>query len=210
VGVPFHRDHPEWEPVSAIRTGDERYLFEWKYTDDEQTRFFYTRYDRSTGQESEIDRIVFLDGYGLTAISSEEIPPPLRDLLERVVGYAARPYEQTMSTAVHVVLRGENGLRGRYYHQPVDYVSAEDVGLVVVPGIAGAEEWCALCADGALFSIPASGGKVRTQWLPRLPEGYAYTGFCFYERKVVAAWERLRFTEVGDAGVYIGPRSSGR
>jgi len=115
-----------------------------------------------------------------------------------------------VSTATHVIIRGLEGLRERYYHQPEDYRDAPDVGLVTVPGVQTNAGWYALTPDGALFRATRDGGRLRTAWLPRLPDRFSYTGFCISGGKIVAAWEERLFTHVGGAGIYVGPVEEGR
>jgi hypothetical protein len=63
----------------------------------------------------------------------------------------------------------------------------------------------ALLPDGQVLEKSA-GSVPRVVSLPALPEGFRYTDFVKRGDSFVIAWEEIRFTDVGSAGVLVLPR----
>jgi hypothetical protein len=198
----FQAEHPDWEAVAVVRVSDTAYAVEWKRTDAERTEFFYTRYTVGAGDEEPMDQRSFRGAFGFKARSPDATTQALFQAAIRAVGQGAGRAQ----TAVHLVLRdGERTERLRY--QPSGYARADLVDLVVVPARRAKDNLWALTPEGHLLGVAIGTRQVTVQSLPPLPQGYRYTAFVLSEADpeptIAAAWEEVRFTSVGQAGLYV-------
>lgn len=191
VITPFHRKNPLWEAVGFVPASREEYLFEWKYTDAEVTRFSYTRYFplRKSEAVAERSRYVAASSAALDTLGAGS---GRRKFLESCLAElrSSRPG----CTALFALRAGGNS--------PRRTIRAEGEGpqIVTVPVEEEQAGWLALLPAGRLMSADGSGRSAFTE-LPPLPMGVRYTDLVRVGTLLAIPWEEQSFTQVGAAGI---------
>ena len=192
VITPFHRKNPLWEAVGFVPASLEEYLFEWKHTDGEQTRFAYTRYFPLRKSETAAERSRYI------AASSVAV-----DTLG--AGSGRRKFLQSCLAELRAALPGCTvlfALRAGGAGSPRRTIRAEGEGpqIVTVPVQEEQSGWRALLPAGRVMSADGSGRSSFTQ-LPPVHAHVRYTDLARVGSFLVVPWEEQSFTQVGAAGI---------
>ena len=197
---PYQEAHPDWEAVGFVPVSADRFYFQWKYSDRNRTLFYYSLYDLEEGKEQEVGEQSYRKSYGFQS-ASKGSHPAVRVLLAEV---RSRLDSVGLSTAYQIHLRSEDKpLIQRFEFHPADFTSAEEIRLFSLYGAARGERVLLLLPDGLLLESVSGSRKVGQFRLPALPEGCVYRDLLLHRGYLVAGWERLEFTEVGEAGFFL-------
>jgi hypothetical protein len=197
---PFQESHPDWEAVGFLPQSRERFLVEWKSTDERETRFHYALLTLNPSAETPVDRARFRGGYNFRAL--EEAPPALRRLLES----AARSLAPAQSgVTVHFLVRSPFGplLRRYAYHAAPGDNGRETSRILTLHAVDSGERSWLLLPDGVLLSGASAEEEPRRQVLPQLPGQFRYTDLLLSGDSLLVPWEEVFFIRVGAAGLFV-------
>lgn len=201
VVLPFQKKNPDWESTTFLPLGDRRFYVEWKYTDEEVTRFKYTKVDLARNREESGNREEFLEAYGFQEMKSAWLPKGLKYLFDSSVEELLR---DARATAIHFLLRAEDDLiTKRFRYMPEGFVQSEEMTLSEVPVYQKGSFLYALLQDGTVFWSDLENTRKGRHVLPALPKGFVYRNFVVTDTEILATWEESRFFNVGSAGLYI-------
>lgn len=193
---PFQRKNPEYEAVGFAPITENRFAFEWKFTDPGETRFAYTRFDADTLAEAKETREGYLGALGVPSIGGNAVPAELGAFFALCKGALA---PTPTGTSLQFVLRSHTGAVRRVFRS-----AAESDAAVVIPVFDAGSARLALLPGGRVLSAPAgAGGSPRTVNLPALPGGFRYGDIVKSGDWLVVTWEESRFTDVGRAGIVL-------
>jgi hypothetical protein len=196
---PFQDSHPDWEAVGFLPQSRERFLMEWKYTDERETRFRYGSLTLNPTLEAPADRAQFRGGYDFRAL--EEAPPALRQLLESGVQSLASGQP---GVSVHFLVRSPaSPLIRRYAYRGSPADESGGQRILTVHAVDGGELSWLLLPDGILLSSTGSGTPPRRSTLPQLPPGFRYTDLHLSADSLLVPWEQASFIRVGAAGLFV-------
>ncbi len=196
---PFQDSHPDWEAVGFLPQSRERFLMEWKYTDEHETCFRYGSLTLNPTAERPADRAQFRGGYDFRAL--EEAPPALMLLLESAVQSLAAGQP---GVSVHFLVRSPASpliRRYAYHASPAD--ESGSPRILTVHAVDGGERSWLLLPDGILLSSGGAGEKPRRRTLPQLPPGFRYTDLHLSADSLLVPWEQASFIRVGAAGLFV-------
>ena len=189
---PFQKKNTDWEAVGFAAESESQFDFEWKYTNDAETRFAYTRFNADTQAEEVTSRETYLASLGVPSISGAQVPADLGAFFEMcrktIPNLAA-------GASLQFALRSrENPVRRSYRSQPVSD------SAVTIPVFEEQGARLALIPGGRVVSSAAAARPID---LPGLPRGFRYTDFVKEGDLLVVAWEEAAFTNVGRAGLLL-------
>jgi hypothetical protein len=195
---PFQRMNPGWEAVGIATESENSFDFEWKYTDDLETRFKYTRYHADTKAEEPTDRESYLAALGVPAIEGPSVPSTLSLFF---ASCRAEMPRLSPGTSLQFSLRARESPVRRNYRSRKESETA-----VVVPTFEEGGQLLALLPDGRVL-FANSGANPRAISLPQLPPAFRYTDLIKWGSSLVIPWEEVSFTDVGRAGILVYPLS---
>jgi hypothetical protein len=193
VITPFHRKNPLWEAVGFVPVSREEYLFEWKSTEAEQTRFAYTRYFPLRKSETAAERSRYIAA-SAAAVETLGAGSARRKFLESCL--AELRASSPGCTALFELRAGGDA--------PRRMIRAEGEGqdAATIPVQEEKAGWRALLPGGRVLSADGSGRSTVTQ-LPAVPAGVRYTDLLSAGSLLVVPWEQRSFTQVGAAGILL-------
>jgi hypothetical protein len=201
----FQDRHPDWEAVGFLPQSRERFLMEWKYTDDQETRFRYGLLTLNPLAESDVDRARFRGGYDFRGL--QEAPPHLRRLLETAAG---EPAARRSGVSLHFLVRSPaSPLIRRYARQAAPAENGPGPQILTVHAVDAGERCWLLLPGGTLLASRGGGAPPRRLELPRLPRGFRYTDLVLSGESLLVPWEQVSFIRVGAAGLFVSAALSG-
>jgi hypothetical protein len=203
---PFQDRHPDWEAVGFLPRSRERFLLEWKYTDERETRFSYGLLMLNPTSEAPANRAQFRAGFDFRSLS--EAPPVLRRLLKEAAQSLAPPHS---GVGLHFLVRSaESPLIRRYAYADVPAENGPGPRLLTVHAVERGDRAWLLLPGGALLENLSGSEAPRRLDLPPLPPQFHYTDLFAGNSCLLLPWEQADFIQVGAAGLYIRPLSSGK
>ncbi|MQY76204.1 MAG: hypothetical protein GH155_01065, partial [Spirochaeta sp.] len=192
--LPFQRQNPEWESVSFLRRDQDEFLFEWKHSSSEETRFHYTLLNYREQKEESVDRLLFLESFAFRRVNDLKEPSSLVLLMERVMETLIPAEQGNKSTALHFLLNeGNSGVTRRYEYYPPGFSSARHPQLYNISLIKQGEDYITLLPRGTLLKTGPGKKYIETLHLPPMPEDIIFTDFYIEDNFLVASWEEVQF-----------------
>lgn len=188
---PFQRKHPEWEAVGFAPVSAGEYLFEWKRTDEAETRFAYTRYFPDSKTESPSARGQFIAALSGRAETRGGGSARGR-LMDACLAEIARA---SPGSSTHFIVRSRTAALRRTFR-----FEGEGNSIVTVPVFEDRDGAYAVLSDSRVLAAAAD-GTVSVLPVPAPPRGARYTDVVKTGGHLVLSWEETLFTEVGSAGI---------
>ncbi len=201
ISLPFQEKNPEWESVGFIPEKSDLFFFEWKFSNEEETRFYHSIFSLDQMTDKAVDENIFRRAYNFREIKNENTPQSLQALFQNAI---KRLGSEQFSTAFHFLIRrGEEPIISRYEYYPEDFAKAPSIRLLTLSIFKQNESYFLLTPQGLIIKADEQGRKLKTYTLPLLPGGYIYLDLIITNRRLLVTWEESLFTDVGSAGLFI-------
>ena len=189
----FSLQNPGWEPVEFIYK-DEKNIIAWKYSDEKKSLFRYIIHSRDGESLDEIDENYFRDEYEL--IAADDGPFALRGFVRAVREGSAG---EGLKDAGEIFIRLAAGCKS----------ASESVYHAGAPGTAqtAAPVQLQACSDGDTWyilddnTVFVCGSNIVSNQLPKLPDGFKYTGIWAGGGYMLLSWEESRFLYTARSGM---------
>jgi len=209
--IPFQKENPEWESVGFIEETSNVFHIEWKYSGSSSTRFRYSRLDTSTMKEEGETREEYIASYRFKNIDEIE-DSSLKKLITTIKNNLVKVNEKSV---IHFTVRDTGGYKTeRYVYGNDRDIAKKDYTLQEIKIISDSPE---KNISMALSKDPQRDGKQRPaiyisrkgekrpekMLLPPLPEDFQYTGFNFFDDRIIVFWEERNFMDTGASGMLV-------
>jgi hypothetical protein len=198
----FQQGNAAWDAVMIWPLDDKTLSVQWKAARKDQSEFMYSWMNLENGEEALRDKAWFLRSCSLSSLDAVDTDPALRMLIKTIGEELEREVKDV--AVLFAVCDPATHVRSRIIYSTS---APETTGATVyyyIHAVKTADGFLGLLSDGRLVSAFFDKSKgVRRNQLPRLPEGYQYTGIVETETALLASWEQTDFYQVGKAGIFF-------
>jgi hypothetical protein len=197
----LQQQNPAWQAVVVNKLSNETVAIEWKYSAEDEVKFFYSSFNFTSEKEERQNRQWFLASYKIADIRGNNIAAPYALLFDSVLAALKADNKDHLVTFTLTDL--SNKQVERYFYQTEFYNKKDNGYSISIPVTKQEKILSALLPKGKVLLIHEESMQLESLSLPSLPPHFRYTNVIFLDSFICASWEDVRFTHVGAAGLLV-------